>query len=52
MANITKREAVLLMKLRKFPYGEAVVYKAQNVIVRVELKDSQLIDEDVAVELD
>lgn len=49
---ITKREANLLQRLRRFPYGEAVIYKANNVIVRVETKISQMIDEEGDVELD
>lgn len=49
--EITKREAVLLQKLRKYPFGKFLVYKADNRIIRVEITDSQMIEEDSAVDL-
>jgi hypothetical protein len=52
VVKITKREANLLQRLRRFTYGEAIVFKANNVIVRVETKISQMIDEEGDIELD
>jgi hypothetical protein len=49
---ITKREAVLLTKLRRIPYGKFLVHKANAVIVRAEATDSWLIEEDGEVNLD
>jgi len=40
---ITEREAVLLSKLRKFPYGKILVHKAEGLIVRIEPTNSLLI---------
>lgn len=49
---ITKREAILLMKLRQYPFGKFVVHKMNNLILRVEVNDSQLIDEDCEITFD
>jgi len=51
-ANITKREAVLVQKLRVYPFGKFLVHKANNIIIRVEINDSQLIEEDTEIDLD
>lgn len=48
---ITKREAVLLQKLRKYPFGSFIVHKANNILLRLEINDSQLIDETIEVDL-
>lgn len=42
---ITKREAILLTKLRRHAYGKVVVHKINGMIVRVESQESELIDE-------
>jgi len=52
VVTIAKREASLLQKLRKYPFGKFLVFKANNKIVRVEINDSQLIDEDVEIDLE
>lgn len=44
--EITKREAVLLTKLRAFPYGKILVHKAEGIIVRAEATNSILIQPD------
>ena len=49
--NIKAKEAVLLQKLRRYSYGTFTVYKANGTLVRIEINDSQMIDED-EVELD
>jgi len=52
LVNITRREAVLVQKLRAYPFGKFIVYKANNILVRVEINDSQLIEEDMEIDLD
>lgn len=52
VVNITKREAVLLDKLRRYPFGKFLVLKTNGIIVRVEVNDSQMIDESIKVDLD
>lgn len=42
--NITKREAILLGKLRAFPYGRVLVHKAEGIIIRIEPTNSIIID--------
>jgi hypothetical protein len=49
--EITKREAVLLQKIRKYSFGQFVVFKANDLIVRVEIRDSQLVEEKERIEL-
>lgn len=46
ICEISRREAVLLSKLRRYSYGKFMVHKANNVIIRLEINDSQLIEED------
>ena len=41
---ITEREAILLQKLRAFPYGKILVYKAEGIIIRIEPTNSIIID--------
>lgn len=50
--TITKREAIILSKLRRFSYGKFIIHKANGILIRVETNDSQLIDEDTEVNLD
>jgi len=42
--NITVREAILLQKLRGFPFGKILVHKAEGMIIRIEPTHSVLID--------
>lgn len=51
VCSITKREMVLLDKLRKHAYGKFIIHKISGVLVRVEINDSQLIEEDSNVSL-
>lgn len=48
---ITRREAILLQKLRKYPFGKIMVHKMNGVIVRVEPQSSELIDESEEIDL-
>lgn len=50
-AIITRREAVLLQKLRAQSFGKVVVHKANNLITRIEFTDSLLVDESIEVNL-
>lgn len=49
---ITQREAVVIDKLRKHSYGKFTIHKMGGVLVRIEINDSQLIDEDTETNLD
>ncbi len=53
-AEISAKEANLIKILRKYPFGKFVVHKANNLLVRIEIQDSQLIEEknglDLAIE--
>ena len=49
--KISVREANLIQKLRKYPFGQFVVYKQANLLIRVEIKDSQIIDEEGSIDL-
>jgi len=51
VVKITKREAVLLDKLRKYAFGRFLVHKANGLIIRVEITDSQLIEENTETDL-
>lgn len=44
--TITKREAVMLTKLREYVYGKIVIHKAEGIIIRIEPTKSELIDPD------
>ena len=52
LVKINKREAVLIQKLRKYPYGKFLVHKVNNRLIRIEINDSQLIDEDTEIDID
>jgi len=49
--RITKREAVLLDKLRKYSFGKFIVHKADGYLIRIEINDSQLIEESTKIDL-
>ncbi len=51
VVKITKKEAVLIQKLRRYTFGEFVVYKANGILVRVEIRDSQMIEQDAPIDL-
>lgn len=51
VVKITKREAIVLDKIRKHAFGEFIVHKANGLPVRVEIKNSEMIDEDIEVNL-
>lgn len=43
--TITKREAILIEKLREYSFGQLTVFKANGLIIRIEPKESIIIDE-------
>lgn len=49
--EISAREADLIKKLRKYPFGHFVVHKMDNLIVRFEANESMLINEESGLEL-
>lgn len=51
VVKITKREGVLLEKLRRYAFGKFLVHKADGILIRVEINDSQLIEESTDVDL-
>lgn len=52
VAEITAREADLLRRLRRHAFVKAIVHKADNLIIRVEINESQLIEEEPGLELE
>lgn len=50
-AMITAKEAHLLKSLRKFSFGKVIVHKANGVLVRVELGESILLNENDGLDL-
>jgi len=44
-AKITLREADLICQLRRYPFGKVVVFKANNIIIRIEPNESIKIEE-------
>ena len=47
----TGKEAFLIKTLRKYPFGKFIVHKANNLLVRVEINDSQMIKEEEGLDL-
>ncbi len=45
------REANLIKKLRKYSFGQFVVHKANNLLLRVEIRESQIIKEEDGLDL-
>jgi hypothetical protein len=50
-AEISAKEADLIKKLRKYKFGKFLVHKVNGVLVRVEINDSQMIEEDGGLDL-
>jgi len=51
VVKITKREAVLLDKLRKYAFGKFLIHKANGLLIRIEITDSQMIEENTEIDL-
>ena len=51
IVKITKREAVLLSKLRRYSFGKFTVDKANGLLMRLVVNESQLIEESDTADL-
>ena len=51
VVKITKKEAVLVQKLRKYPFGKFLIHKANGILTRIEINDSQMIEADAPIDL-
>ena len=49
--KVTKREALLLKKLRKYVFGKFTIHKANGLLIRIEIEESQIINEDDYIDL-
>jgi len=49
--EVSGKEADLIKKLRKYSFGKFTVHKANNLLVRVEIQDSQMIKEEGGLDL-
>ena len=50
-AEISAKEADLIKKLRKYSYGQFVVHKVNGVLIRLVIKDSQMLKEEGGLDL-
>lgn len=48
---ITRREAVLLQRLRKYAFGKIIVHKMNGLVIRIEPQSSELIEQDEEIDL-
>jgi len=44
--NVSGREADLLYKLRQYPFGRFTIHKMNNLLIRIEINNSELIEEE------
>jgi hypothetical protein len=51
IVTITKTEAVLIYKLRKYAYADVMVQKVNGIIVRIKPTISELVDSEQEIEL-
>jgi len=49
--EVSGKEADLIKKLRGYSFGKFTVHKANNLLVRVEIQDSQMIKEENGLDL-
>jgi len=45
-ADISVREDNLIKKLRKYPFGKFLVHKVNNLLIRIEINNSELIEDE------
>jgi hypothetical protein len=50
--TVYKDEAVLLTRLRRYPYGKFIIHKANQKLIRVEVNETQLIQKDGEIDLE
>lgn len=51
VVKITKKEAVMIHKLRKHAFGKFVIHKANNVLTRIEITSSEMLEIETEVDL-
>ena len=51
LVQVSAKEADLIKKLRNYSYGNFVVFKANDILVRIEIRDSQRINEESGLDL-
>jgi len=51
IVEISAKEAHLIKSLRSHEFGQFVVHKANGMLVRLEIKDSQLLDEEAGLDI-
>jgi len=51
VVKISKKEAHLIQKLRRHAYGKIVIHKANNVLLRMELTSSEMLDDEAEIDL-
>jgi len=49
--TVSIREAKAILRSRKVTFGEFIIFKANNLIIRTEKKQSEMVDENGPVEL-
>lgn len=49
VCEISRREALMLQKIRKHSFGKFTIHKQNNLIIRIELIDSELLKEDAEI---
>jgi len=45
LVEVFGREASLIKKLRKYAFGKFTIQKVDNMIIRIEINESQIIEE-------
>lgn len=51
LVKITRKEAALVQKLRKYAFGQFTVHKLGGSLVRLEIMDSQMIEAETEIDL-
>jgi len=51
LVQVSAKEADLIKRLRKYSYGQIVVFKANGILTRIEIKDSQMLRDDGGLDL-
>jgi len=51
LVEVSIKEADLIKRLRKYSYGKILVFKANGILVRIEVQDSQMLDGEGGLDL-
>lgn len=49
--EVSMKEASLIKILRKYHFGKFIIHKANNLLIRAEINDSQIINEKTGLDL-